>query len=60
LAAALFILLVFGPLFWWAADTMITGGRLTDLVGQFSLWIFFLGMALLASALLAGWSQDKS
>jgi len=59
LAAALVIFILLGPLAWWAADTLMTGGGPGDLVAQFNLQIFFLGTALLASALLAGWLQDK-
>jgi hypothetical protein len=57
LAAVLMILLVLGPLIWWARETLIEEERSTWLL---SVGIFFLCAALLASALLAGWLRPKS
>jgi hypothetical protein len=55
LAALLVVLLVVGPLMWWAVDNLIAGERLGDLSSQLSLWVCILCPALLAAALMAGW-----
>lgn len=60
LAAVLVILVLLGPLAWWATDTLMSGGGLIDFAEECNLQIFFLGTALLASALLAGWLHDNS
>jgi hypothetical protein len=59
LAAVVAVFLVFSPLIWWAADTFIEEERLTGLTGQLSVWIFFLGGALLASAVVVGWVRRR-
>jgi MFS-type transporter involved in bile tolerance (Atg22 family) len=60
LAAALVILVGLAPMVWWTADSLTGGEQMSGLPEQFSVWIAFLGSALLASALLAGWLRGKS
>ena len=59
LAATLIVLLVVGPLVWWAADNLISGEHMGDLTSEFSLWVCILCPALLAAALMAGWLRKK-
>jgi Na+-driven multidrug efflux pump len=59
LAATLIVLLVVGPLVWWAADTLIDGEHMGDLTSEFSLWVCILCPALLAAALIAGWLRKQ-
>ena len=59
LAAVLVVLLILGPLVWWATETLIEEERLTGLTAQLSILIFFLSGALLAAALLAGWVRHN-
>jgi len=60
LAAAVVVFVVLSPLIWWAADTFIEEEHLTGLTVHFTVWIFFMSGALLASVLLAGWVRRKS
>ena len=59
LAATLIVLLVVGPLMWWAAENLIADEHLGELTSQFSLWVCILCPALLAAALMAGWLRKK-
>jgi hypothetical protein len=58
-AAFVVLLLVVGPLIWWAVDDLIAGGYLSDLPCQFGLWVCILCPALLAAA-VAGWLKNRS
>jgi hypothetical protein len=55
----LLVLLVVGPLVWWAADNLISGEHMGDLTSEFSLWVCILCPALLAAALMAGWLRKR-
>ena len=59
LASILLVILALGPFFWLVADDLISGEHISDIATQFSLWICILCPALLAAALVAGWSSDK-
>ena len=60
MAAILVLVFLLGPLVWWTADHLTVDGRFTDISCEFSALIFFLGAALLASVLLAGWLRRRS
>lgn len=59
LAATIVVLLIVGPLAWWAADNLIADEHLGDLTSQFSLWVCIVCPALLAAALMAGWLRRR-
>jgi hypothetical protein len=56
-AASLLVVLGLGPFFWRVADDLIGGEHLSDIGTQFSLWVCILCPAMLAAALVAGWSR---
>ena len=58
-AAILVIVLLLGPLVWWAGDTLLEEELLSGLTGQLSLWIFLMSGALLASILVVGWVRRR-
>jgi Na+-driven multidrug efflux pump len=60
LASILLVVLLLGPLVWWAVDSLITAEHLGDLTCQFALWVCILCPALVACALLAGWVRNRS
>lgn len=60
LAATILVVLCLGPLGWWAVDSLITEGRLSDMTCQVALWVCILCPALVACALLAGWVRNRS
>jgi hypothetical protein len=60
LAAIIVVVLVLGPLVWWAVDNLVEDGHLSDVTSQFALWVCILCPALVAAALLAGWVRRRS
>ena len=59
LAAVLLVLLALGPLVWRVADDLIEGEHISDLAPQVGLLVCILCPALVAAALVAGWSRRK-
>ncbi len=60
LASILLVLLALGPFVWRVADDLIDGELIGDIATQFNLWVCIFCPALLAAALVAGWSRKKS
>jgi hypothetical protein len=59
LAGFLLMLLALGPFVWRVADDLIGGEHWSDMATQTSLWVCVACPALLAAALVAGWSRIK-
>lgn len=59
LAFVLIVLLAIGPLAWRLADDLILGEHFGDLAPQLSLLVCILCPALVAAALVAGWSRRR-
>ena len=57
LASILLVLLALGPFVWRVADDLVGGEHWNDMATQTSLWVCILCPALLAAALVAGWSR---
>ncbi len=60
LSAALVLLVLLGPLVWWAGDILLDDQRTTGLTLQLSLLIFFFAAAVLGAVVLAGWLRRRS
>jgi hypothetical protein len=60
LAAIILVVLVLGPLVWWAVDNLVEDEHMSDVTSQFALWVCILCPALVAAALLAGWVRRRS
>jgi hypothetical protein len=59
LAALLLMLLALGPFIWRVADDVMGGEHWSDMATQISLWVCVACPALLAAALVAGWSRTR-
>jgi hypothetical protein len=59
LAAVLAVALLISPAIWWLVDTLVDVDRLPRHIGETVIWGFFLLTALLAAALVAGWSRNR-
>jgi hypothetical protein len=59
LAALLLMLLALGPFIWRVADDVMGGEHWSDMATQISLWVCVACPALLAAALVAGWSRIR-
>ena len=59
LAAILVVSFALGPLLWRVADDLIEGEHISDLAPQVGLLVCILCPALVAAALVAGWSRRK-
>jgi hypothetical protein len=59
LASILLVVLALGPFAWRVADDLIGGEHIGDIATEFSLWVCILCPALVAAALVAGWSRRK-
>ena len=60
LASILVVILLLGPLVWWAVEELSAGGRLGDLTSQVALLVCMLCPALVAAVLVAGWARNRS
>jgi hypothetical protein len=60
LASILVVLLLLGPLVWWAVNDLTADGHLSDPSSQFALWVCILCPALAAAVLVAGWMRHRA
>jgi hypothetical protein len=59
LASILLVLLALGPFVWRVADDVIGGEHWSDRATQTSLWVCLFCPAIIAAALVAGWSRIR-
>lgn len=59
LATVLLMILALGPFLWRVADDLIGGEHWSDIATQTSMWVCLLCPAVLAAALVAGWSRIR-
>jgi len=60
LAAMLVVVLLLGPMMWWAAENLLAEGHMSALASEFACWVCILCPALVAAALVAGWARNRS
>ena len=59
LASIVLVLLALGPFVWRVADDVIGGEHWSDMATQTSLWVCIFFPAIIAAALVAGWSRIR-
>jgi len=59
LATLLVLIVLLGPILWWAWEQLLCEDHLNSLVCQLHILLFFLGGAVMASVILAGWLRRK-
>lgn len=60
LLAALLFLVVLAPPFCWIGDILIEEQRISNFVGQLTIWGLFVLTALIGAAIVAGWIRRRS
>jgi hypothetical protein len=59
LASVVLVILALGPFVWRVVDDVLDGEHWSDMATQTSMWVCVACPALLAAALVAGWSRIR-
>lgn len=59
LATLLVLLVLLGPFLWWGWEQLLCGDSLNSAQCQLHIFLYFLGGAVMASVILAGWLKRK-